>query len=53
MARAARAATLVPMKFLKENWPWIVVPLVLFGAAVFFVISGSDPLTGNNSYSTR
>ena len=32
------------MKFLKENWAWIVVPILLFAAAVIaIVVLGKDP----------
>ena len=27
------------MKFLKENWLWIVLPILLAAAVVFYVIS--------------
>ncbi|MFT6111103.1 MAG: ABC-type dipeptide/oligopeptide/nickel transport system permease subunit [Planctomycetota bacterium] len=39
------------MKFLKENWVWIVVPILLFVAAVvaLIVLGDSDPL-GNHGY---
>lgn len=39
------------MKFLKENWVWIVVPILLFVAAVvaLIVLGDSDPL-GNHEY---
>lgn len=34
------------MQFLKENWPWIVFPIVLFAAAVaaLVIFGGGDPL---------
>jgi hypothetical protein len=33
------------MKFLRENWVWIVVPVVLFAAVVVAIaVMGSDPL---------
>lgn len=33
------------MNFLKENWAWIVVPILLFAAIVIAtVLMGSDPL---------
>lgn len=32
------------MKFLKENWAWIVVPIVVFAAVVVaLVVLGKDP----------
>ncbi len=39
------------MNFLKENWAWIVVPILLFVAAVvaLIVLGDSDPL-GNHEY---
>ncbi|MEZ6013836.1 MAG: hypothetical protein R3F49_01870 [Planctomycetota bacterium] len=33
------------MKFLKENWAWIVVPILVFAAVVIVIVMlGSDPL---------
>jgi len=33
------------MRFLRENWAWIVVPIVLFTAVVVaLVVMGGDPL---------
>ncbi len=33
------------MNFLKENWAWIVVPILLFAAVVIAImVMGSDPL---------
>lgn len=28
------------MKFLRENWPWIVIPIVLVAIAAFLVLNG-------------
>lgn len=33
------------MKFLRENWAWIVVPVLLFAAVVIAIVMlGADPL---------
>lgn len=41
------------MSFLKQNWPWIVVPLVLFAVAVYVILASADPALDPNTYPTR
>lgn len=41
------------MNFLKENWAWIVVPILLFAAVVVaIIVMGSDPLQ-DHGYNLR
>ncbi|MEE2941751.1 MAG: hypothetical protein VX460_15290 [Planctomycetota bacterium] len=40
------------MRFLKENWLWIVVPLVLFVAAVAAIVMSTGG-AGEQPYSFR
>lgn len=41
------------MQFLKENWLWILAPIVLFAAvAAFLVFSGDGAPVGDGAYTT-
>ncbi len=41
------------MQFLKENWVWILAPVVLFAAvAAFLVFSGDSSAVGDGVYTT-
>ena len=41
------------MKFLKENWVWILAPVVLFAAvAAFLAFSGDGSAMGDGGYTT-
>lgn len=41
------------MSFLKQNWPWIVVPIALLAVAVAVVLMMSDGPADNMHYPTR
>ena len=41
------------MKFLKENWAWIVVPILIFAAAVVAIIMLSSGPMDQHVYPTR
>ncbi|MEC8495360.1 MAG: hypothetical protein VXZ39_10575 [Planctomycetota bacterium] len=51
-ARAANRQHGAVMRFLKENWLWIVVPLVLFVAAVAAIVLSTGG-AGEQPYSFR
>lgn len=41
------------MQFLKENWAWIVAPIVLFvAAAAFLYFAGDGAATNDGAYTT-
>lgn len=41
------------MQFLKENWAWIVAPVVLFAAvAVYLYLAGDGSAVGDGGYTT-
>ncbi len=41
------------MSFLKQNWPWIVVPIALFALGIYVILSSADPAMDSNRYPTR
>ncbi len=51
-ARTIRRHHAHVMRFLKENWLWIVVPLVLFVAAVAAIVMSTGG-AGEQPYSFR
>ena len=51
-ARAANRHHAQVMRFLKENWLWIVVPLVLFAAIVAAIVLSTGG-AGEQPYSFR
>jgi len=41
------------MGFLKQNWPWIVVPILLLALAVAVIVMMGDGAVDNQSYPMR
>ena len=42
------------MQFLKENWVWILAPIVLFAAvAAFLFLSGDGSAVSDGTYTTH
>lgn len=42
------------MGFLKENWAWILAPIVLFAAAAAFLyFAGDSPVAADGAYQTH
>ena len=40
------------MQFLKENWVWILAPVVLFAAVAAFLVLSGDGATVDTGYTT-
>lgn len=44
----------LPMRFLRENWIWIAVPVAIFvAAAVYLYTSGGGAYSGPGGYETH
>jgi hypothetical protein len=52
-ARPVVPAATSRMKFLKENWAWIVVPILLFAAVVAVFVNSQSAAEDQNIYDVR